>query len=73
MTKNRPENYMSILKEEGKNIMIKIIACMRADFELTIKGILISYIIVMNELTEISIYIYIYIYLYIYIYILYIY
>ena len=62
MTKNRTENYMSILKEEGENIMIKIIACMRADFEPTIKGILISYIIVINELTEISIYIYIYIY-----------
>ena len=62
MTKNRTDGYLSILKGEGNNIMNQIIACMRADFVPNIKGILISYIIVKNELTEISIYIYIYIY-----------
>ena len=50
---------MSILREGGKRIMIRIIECMRAAFEPNIKGILISYLIVMSELTEISIHIYI--------------
>ena len=62
MTMNRTENYLSILKKVGKNIMNQIIACIKAVFGPNIKGILISYIIVMNDLTEISIYIYIYIY-----------
>ena len=61
MTKNRTDGYLSVLKEdEGENIMKQIIACMRANFVPNIKGILISYLLAINELTEISnIYIYI--------------